>query len=149
MEKDLFSWIGSLPLQDIAAPLLLHTLRQTAGQVFRYGIVTGRCERTRHRTCMAHSSPLTSSTCLPASASDSAQAQASEVVPTPPLPVKKRKRGGSFSNDSVAAGGGLFLSFMRGVCPVEPRRVSCSRIPSSSTRRGLLRRQGRANAMPR
>ncbi len=60
MEKDLFPWIGSLPLQDITAPLLLHTLRriesrgahetahtlrQTSGQVFRYGIVTGRCER--------------------------------------------------------------------------------------------------------
>ena len=58
MEKDLFPWIGSLPLQDITAPLLLqtlrriegrganetaHTLRQTAGQVFRYGIATGRC----------------------------------------------------------------------------------------------------------
>lgn len=60
MEKDLFPWIGSLPLQDITAPLLLqtlrriesrgahetaHTLRKTAGQVFRYGIATGRCER--------------------------------------------------------------------------------------------------------
>ena len=60
MEKDLFPWIGSLPLKDITAPLLLqtlrriegrgahetaHTLRQTAGQVFRYGIATGRCER--------------------------------------------------------------------------------------------------------
>ena len=60
MEKDIFPWLGSLPLQDITAPLLLqtlrriesrganetaHTLRQTAGQVFRYGIATGRCER--------------------------------------------------------------------------------------------------------
>jgi integrase len=60
MEKDLFPWIGSLPLADITAPLLLrtlrrieerganetaHTLRQTAGQVFRFGIATGRCER--------------------------------------------------------------------------------------------------------
>lgn len=60
MEKDLFPWIGSLPLKDITAPLLLqtlrriesrgahetaHTLRQTAGQVFRHGIATGRCER--------------------------------------------------------------------------------------------------------
>jgi integrase len=60
-EKDFFPWIGSLPLQDITAPLLLlhtprrienrvahetaHTLPQTAGQVFRYGIATGRCER--------------------------------------------------------------------------------------------------------
>lgn len=60
MEKDLFPWIGSLALKDINVPLLLqtlrriegrganetaHTLRQTAGQVFRYGIATGRCER--------------------------------------------------------------------------------------------------------
>lgn len=60
MEKDLFPWIGSLPLPQITAPLLLHTLRriegrganetahtlrQTSGQVFRYGIATGRCER--------------------------------------------------------------------------------------------------------
>jgi integrase len=60
MRKDLFPWIGSLPLQAITAPLLLqalrriegrgahetaHTLRQAAGQVFRYGIATGRCER--------------------------------------------------------------------------------------------------------
>ena len=60
MEKDLFPWIGALPLASITAPMLLqtlkrieargaketaHTLRQTAGQVFRYGIATGRCER--------------------------------------------------------------------------------------------------------
>ncbi len=60
MEKDLFPWIGSLPLAQITAPLLLqtlrrveargasetaHSLRQTSGQVFRYGIATGRCER--------------------------------------------------------------------------------------------------------
>ncbi len=61
MEKDLFPYIGSLPLASITAPMLLdalrkcekrgaiesaHTLRQTAGQVFRYGIQTGRCERS-------------------------------------------------------------------------------------------------------
>ena len=60
MEKDLFPWIGSLPIREITAPLLLHTLRrieergaketahtlrQTAGQVFRYAVATGRCER--------------------------------------------------------------------------------------------------------
>lgn len=60
MEKDLFPVIGRKPLPDITAPALLaalrrieargahetaHTLRQTAGQVFRYGIATGRCER--------------------------------------------------------------------------------------------------------
>lgn len=60
MEKDLFPWIGPVPLREITAPMLLHTLRkiekrgaretahtlrQTAGQVFRYGVATGRCER--------------------------------------------------------------------------------------------------------
>lgn len=60
MEKDLFPMLGRLPLGSISAPMLLgalnkvqkrgaietaHTLRQTAGQVFAYGIQTGRCER--------------------------------------------------------------------------------------------------------
>jgi integrase len=60
VEKDLFPWIGGLPLADITAPLMLqtlrrvegrgvrelaHTLRENAGQVFRFGIATGRCER--------------------------------------------------------------------------------------------------------
>lgn len=60
MEKDLFPDLGSLSMPEITAPMLLntlrkvekrgaietaHTLRQTAGQVFRYGIQTGRCER--------------------------------------------------------------------------------------------------------
>lgn len=60
MEKDLFPWIGPVPLPEITAPMLLntlrkiekrgaretaHTLRQTAGQVFRFGVATGRCER--------------------------------------------------------------------------------------------------------
>ena len=39
-------------------------------------------------------SVLTSNTRLPASASCTAVAQAMEVLPTPPLPVKNRKRGG-------------------------------------------------------
>ena len=57
-EVNLFPWIGSLPLGAINAPLLLetlrrvekrgvnqtaHYLRQYAGQVFRYGMATGRC----------------------------------------------------------------------------------------------------------
>ncbi len=61
MSKDLFPYIGRLPLAGITAPMLLdtlrkcekrgaidtaHTLLQTAGQVFRYGIQTGRCERS-------------------------------------------------------------------------------------------------------
>lgn len=60
MEKDVFPWIGHLPLASITAPILLkvlrrvegrgahesaHTLRQWSGQVFRYGIATGSCER--------------------------------------------------------------------------------------------------------
>ena len=61
MEKDLVPYIGKLTLPAITAPVLLdalrkvekrganetaHTLRQTAGQVFRYGVQTGRCERS-------------------------------------------------------------------------------------------------------
>ena len=60
MEKVLFPWIGGLSIKEVTAPLLLqtlrriesrgahetaHTLRQTAGQVFRYGAATGRCDR--------------------------------------------------------------------------------------------------------
>ena len=60
LEKDLFPWLGSLPLADVSAPMLLdtlrkvekrgavrmaHDLREYAGQVFRFGIATGRCER--------------------------------------------------------------------------------------------------------
>lgn len=60
MEKDVFPFLGSLPLASITAPMLLqvlrkveargahesaHTLRQWSGQVFRHGIATGRCER--------------------------------------------------------------------------------------------------------
>lgn len=59
MVKDLFPHIGRMPLPDVTSPILLgvlrkvekrganetaHTLRQIAGQVFRYGIQTGRCE---------------------------------------------------------------------------------------------------------
>ena len=58
LEKDVFPWLGSLPLADVSAPLLLdtlrrverrgsirmaHDLRESSGQVFRYGIATGRC----------------------------------------------------------------------------------------------------------
>jgi integrase len=61
MEKDLFPLIGNMPMRNITPPILLdalrrvekrgavetaHTLRQTAGQVFRYGVQTGRCERS-------------------------------------------------------------------------------------------------------
>ena len=60
MEKDVFPWIGALPLADVTAPVLLgvlrrveargavrsaHDLREYSGQVFRFWIATGRCER--------------------------------------------------------------------------------------------------------
>ncbi|MEQ8803091.1 MAG: integrase arm-type DNA-binding domain-containing protein, partial [Haliea sp.] len=60
LEKDLYPYLGSRPISEIAAPELLavlrriesrgavdiaHRARQTAGQVFRYAIRTGRAER--------------------------------------------------------------------------------------------------------
>ncbi|HEU4457761.1 MAG TPA: integrase arm-type DNA-binding domain-containing protein [Methylibium sp.] len=60
LEKDMFPWIGALELAEITAPLLLqtlrrvesrgvrelaHSLREACGQVFRYGVATGRAER--------------------------------------------------------------------------------------------------------
>jgi integrase len=60
MERDLFPWIGEIPIDDVTAPVLLDALRRVegrgavhtakrlrmyAGQVFRYGISTGRCGR--------------------------------------------------------------------------------------------------------
>jgi integrase len=60
MQKDLFPYLGALALPSVTAPVLLgalrrvegrgateaaHTLRQTAGQVLRYGVQTGRIDR--------------------------------------------------------------------------------------------------------
>lgn len=60
LEKDLYPFLGNRPIKDISAPELLATLRriegrgandiahrakQTAGQVFRYAVATGRAER--------------------------------------------------------------------------------------------------------
>lgn len=60
LEQDAFPYIGALPIADITAPKLLevlrrvesrgaietaHRIKQACGQVFRYGIATGRCER--------------------------------------------------------------------------------------------------------
>jgi len=60
LQKDVFPWLGAQPLADITAPMLLQTLRrveargvretvhsigESCGQVFRYGVATGRCER--------------------------------------------------------------------------------------------------------
>jgi integrase len=60
LEKDVFPWIGARPMREIDAPELLamlrrveargaietaHRLREIVGQVFRYGIATGRATR--------------------------------------------------------------------------------------------------------
>ncbi|ABM58507.1 tyrosine-type recombinase/integrase [Verminephrobacter eiseniae] len=60
LEKDIFPWLGKLPLKQISAPMLLqalrrveargarelpHSLLEACGQTFRYGIATGRCDR--------------------------------------------------------------------------------------------------------
>lgn len=60
MAKDLFPYIGNRPINEITPPELLAVLRkiesrgalesaqrtkQIAGQIFRYGVATGRCER--------------------------------------------------------------------------------------------------------
>lgn len=61
VEKDLFPHVGALPMADVSAPLLLgalrkvqargalrmaHDLLEFAGQVFRYGVATGRVKRS-------------------------------------------------------------------------------------------------------
>lgn len=60
MTRDLFPYLGSRPINEITPPELLAVLRkiesrgalesakrtkQIAGQIFRYGVATGRCER--------------------------------------------------------------------------------------------------------
>lgn len=60
LERDLFPWIGKVPIADITPPELLaalrrieargtadtaHRAKQNAGQVFRYAVATGRAER--------------------------------------------------------------------------------------------------------
>lgn len=60
LEKDVFPYIGKRPIASITTPMMLevlrriekrgvydtaHTVKQSSGQVFRYGIQTGRCER--------------------------------------------------------------------------------------------------------
>jgi integrase len=60
LERDIFPWIGSRPISEITAPEVLTVLRRikdrgcletahrakgNCGQVFRYGVQTGRCER--------------------------------------------------------------------------------------------------------
>ena len=60
MENNVFPWIGAQHINSVTAPELLrvirrveargaietaHTIMQQCGQVFRYGIATGRCDR--------------------------------------------------------------------------------------------------------
>ncbi len=60
LQRDVFPWIGANRLEEVTAPTLLQTLRrveargvretvhsisQSCGQVFRYGVATGRCQR--------------------------------------------------------------------------------------------------------
>lgn len=60
LQKDVFPYLGAVALSDISAPMLLETLRrveargvretvhsilQACGQVFRYGVATGRADR--------------------------------------------------------------------------------------------------------
>jgi integrase len=60
LEQDAFPWFGSTPVGEVTAPMLLaalrkvedrgaietaHRVKQACGQVFRFGIATGRCER--------------------------------------------------------------------------------------------------------
>lgn len=60
LEMDIFPWIGSRPMREISAPELLavlrriesrgaldtaHRAKQNCGQIFRYGVATGRAER--------------------------------------------------------------------------------------------------------
>lgn len=60
LEQDVFPWLGASSLGSIKAPDLLaclrrveargaietaHRIKQACGQVFRYGVATGRCER--------------------------------------------------------------------------------------------------------
>lgn len=56
LQKDVFPWLGAMPLADVTAPMLLqtlrrvegrgvrelaHSLREACGQVFRHGMATG------------------------------------------------------------------------------------------------------------
>lgn len=60
LEKDVFPYVGKQPIATITTPMMLevirrierrgvhdtaHTIKQSSGQVFRYGIQTGRCDR--------------------------------------------------------------------------------------------------------
>lgn len=59
-EQDVFPWVGSVPISELSGPRLLevirrvekrgaietaHRVKDACGQVFRYGVASGRCER--------------------------------------------------------------------------------------------------------
>ena len=75
LEKDLYPWIGTLPVDEIDAPTLLsclrriekrgaivssHRTRGVAGQVFRYAISTGRAVRDPSRDLRGALAPANS-----------------------------------------------------------------------------------------
>ncbi len=60
LQQDVFPWLGAMPIAQVSAPKLLEVIRRiesrgaietahrakdSCGQVFRYGVATGRCER--------------------------------------------------------------------------------------------------------
>ena len=60
LERDIFPWLGDAPIDTVTAPALLtvlrriedrgaletaHRAKQNCGQIFRYGVATGRCQR--------------------------------------------------------------------------------------------------------
>jgi hypothetical protein len=57
LEKDLFPWIGALPLPQITAPMLLHALRRVEA---RGGLMRRptSCTRRRARCCGTASPPV-------------------------------------------------------------------------------------------
>lgn len=73
LEKDVFPWIGKLPITDIKAPLLLatlrrveargvrelaHSLREACGQVFKHGATLGACEHNPAATLSSALRPV-------------------------------------------------------------------------------------------
>src|ERR1039458_9317484 len=73
-------------------------------------------------------SVLTSNTRLPRSARAMAEAQARDVFPTPPLPVKKRKREGA-SRKALKESAGFGRDFVFAVIAVIFKTLPTNRIP--------------------
>ncbi len=73
LEKDVFPWIGKLPIADVKAPLLLatlrrvegrgvkelaHSLREACGQIFKHGNSLGACEHNPAATLSGALKPV-------------------------------------------------------------------------------------------